>query len=330
VKITARDITILQVFGIIAIIALTVVTLFYPEVLGNEHSLQALEEKEASVTSLNGELRSTESIVQDAISNLERVQKDAESIKQDTERLRNGIQNTNFELHMPSILVSLEQKAKEYELELLIEYDGIKLAETASQSNPGEENRPDRDMPAEGMPEGGPPADTGAPTEGGAPTDDRAPIEGRPDAEREPERDGLGQGGPDTTLPPEEKKEPTTEKEPEASAKAPAEKASTEKAPETASGKEEPAPKTTGKDSSTPDAIDTTIALQNIPSIPGVSVTIIPVRVNGTYANVRSFIQYLDEVDFMEDNFVDLHSYGDKVSGIIVFNVFHAEGGGSY
>ena len=140
-KITTRDVTLIQILGIVLIVALTVATMFYPDVLGNEHSLRSIEEKETKILSLNDQLSSTESNVQNAVSNLGTVKKNAESIKKESDSMRSSIRNTEFGLHMPSILIALEQKAKEYNLEFLMDYDKLKTisAETPMDSagNPG-------------------------------------------------------------------------------------------------------------------------------------------------------------------------------------------------
>lgn len=303
-KITTRDATVLQVLGIIVIVALTVVTMFYPEVLGNEHSLKSIKEKEATITSLNGELKSTERNVQDSKSNLERVKSDAESIGQEADRLKIGIQNTNFKLHMPSILISLEQKANEYDLKLLMEYDKIETIDAAdSVPVDGEESSTDLGM-----------------------TEGEQPAESETEAEQAKDEEKLVQSSTDTSLPEEEKNDSESKKETEINnvvKSGEADAANVKKEDGTAVP-------VAATDGTNPEEVDMSAALKNIPSIPGISVTLIPVRVSGTYANVRSFIKYLDEVDFIEHNYVDLHSSGETVSGIIVFNVFHAEEGGSY
>ena len=292
-KITTRDVTLIQILGIVLIVALTVATMLYPDALGNEHSLRSIEEKEAKILSLNDELSNTERDYQNALSNLNLVKKNAESIKKESDSMRVSIRNTEFGLHMPSILIALEQKANEYNLEFLMDYDKLKTigAET----------------PADAI--GNPELDS---AEGATPED----------VTPETEAAKAAKAAAETSTPEEAMKASETKKDSEAVAVADSSDSTKESAIE--AGAE------ALTDVYKPEEVDISAAYENVSSIPGLSVTIIPVRVSGTYSDVRAFIQYIEDVDLISHNWVDLHSYGEDISGIIVFNVFHSEEGDSY
>ena len=63
----------------------------------------------------------------------------------------------------------------------------------------------------------------------------------------------------------------------------------------------------------------------SIPEIPGINVNTIPIQISGSYANVRNYIRYLDEVGMIEPSSVVLMSEGRKVSGSVMLNIFHGE-----
>lgn len=304
-KITTRDVTLIQILGIILIVAVTVATMLYPDALGNEHSLRSIEEKEAKILSLNDELSSTERDYQNALSNLNLVKKNAESIKKESDSMRISIRNTEFGLHMPSILIALEQKANEYNLEFLMDYDKLKTigAET----------------PTDAI--GNPELDA---AEGATPEDVTPETEAAKVAEENQEKETKQSEKPatKTSTPEAATKDSETKKDSEAVTVTDSSGSTTENAEK--SGEE------ALTDVYNPEEVDISAAYENVPSIPGLSVTIIPVRVSGTYADVRAFIQYLEDVDLISHNWVDLHSYGEDISGIIVFNVFHSEEGDSY
>lgn len=287
-KITARDITLIQIMGTILIAALTIATMLYPEALGNEHSLRSIEEKEAKILSLNDELSGAERSAQNATSSLDFVKKDAEAIKKESDSMRISIGNTNFGLHMPSILIALEQKANEYNLEFLMDYDKLKTIGAEASANSAE--NPDLNET------------------------------------KEPMQEDFMPGIEEPTTNPSEPEEAAKETE----SKIKSEEVDVAESSELDTKNSEDSGEESLNEVYNPEEVDISEAYQNVTPIPGLNVTIIPVRVSGTYSDVRAFIQYLEDVDLISHNWVDLYSYGENISGIIVFNVFHSEEGDSY
>lgn len=63
----------------------------------------------------------------------------------------------------------------------------------------------------------------------------------------------------------------------------------------------------------------------NMVSVDGLNVTAIPIYIEGTYYNVRSYIQYLDKIGMIEPSSVELNSEGKIIKGKVLLNVFHGE-----
>lgn len=57
--------------------------------------------------------------------------------------------------------------------------------------------------------------------------------------------------------------------------------------------------------------------------IVGLNMTIIPIKVEGEFVNVRKFIHFLDTINYIEPSEVVINSLGDKVIGDIALTVYH-------
>lgn len=242
-----------QIVAIIAIIVASVILLFVPQAIDNKYpyTYQNIQDKKDNVNSLNQALLSNEGTIQTSIQRLEEIEKEDEIIKEEVFKIRKGIKETDFELHIPSVLIALEQNAIKNNVEIVIGYNSMQ--ETAddggtSQPAPSNENEVSEDVTI---------------TE---------------EENTEATETGEEQEGEDKS---EQENKPT------------------------------PTPMPTPNSS--------------IPEIPGINVNTIPIQISGSYANVRNYIRYLDEVGMIEPSSVVLMSEGRKVSGSVMLNIFHGE-----
>ena len=242
-----------QIVAIIAIIVASVILLFVPQAIDNKYpyTYQNIQDKKDNVNSLNQALLSNEGTIQTSIQRLEEIEKEDEVIKEKAFKIRKGIKETDFELHIPSVLIALEQNAIKNNVEIVIGYNSMQ--ETADD---GETSQP-------------------APSNENEASEDVAIIEEETTGETET---GEEQEGEDKS---EQENKPT------------------------------PTPMPTPNSS--------------IPEIPGINVNTIPIQISGSYANVRNYIRYLDEVGMIEPSSVVLMSEGRKVSGSVMLNIFHGE-----
>lgn len=311
-KISARDATILKVVGIFAIIILTIVRLLYPDVLGNEHSIISIREKHQQVQELTRETQFTERELSESANRVTDLTEQLVPLRGKADTIREQIRGVDFSMDMASVLIFIEQHANKTNLDLVVEYDGIETFEGGRPARPEEGmpgERPDRVPNPEQRPDGEQPEEGQNPDEpvsNESDTDDEETPPKLPtsdeDTEEDIEDEELGQGS--GTESENETLDETPEGEAPVEMKKPFE-----------------------------DLLRESVRLssQDIPMIPGVSVTNIPVRINGTYAEIRAFLVELDEIDFLESSEIDLSSDGNSLSGIISLNVFHTDnGGGSY
>lgn len=242
-----------QILAIIAIIVASVILLFVPQAIDNKYpyTYQNIQDKNDDVNSLNQALLSNEGTIQTFIQRLEEIEKEDEVIKEEVFKIRKGIKETDFELHIPSVLIVLEQNAIKNNVEIAIDYNSMQ-----GTANGGEIRQP-------------------------------APLNENEVSE-------------DVTITEEE----TTG--------------------ETETGEEqEGADKSEQENKPTPKPMPTPSS--SIPEIPGINVNTIPIQISGSYANVRNYIRYLDEVGMIEPSSVILMSEGRKVSGSVMLNIFHGE-----
>ena len=274
-KLSTRDITMLKVFGIIAVVTLMVVTMFYPEYIRNPYSIKEIENKQEEVSNLNNTIMSNESIISNGSMNLEQLREDVSSLETEYKRMESGLVDTEFKLHIPSILVTLEQTAKNNELEIMIDYENINQY-GGSSDDMEEELHDEFDH-----------------------DDDSGLTEDYTEDDLTDSSEELGQGGD------------------ELSDEEPIDNESVEAEDEINSGLSE----------EHSEIIEEAIQ-RNIPYIEGVNVTTVKIQINGSYENIRNFIFAIDEIDFIENNVIDLLSYGESMSAVIVLNIFHTEDGG--
>ena len=230
-----------QIVAIIAITVASVILLFVPQAIDNKYpyTYQNIQDKNDDVNSLNQALLSNEGTIQTFIQRLEEIEKEDEVIKEEAFKIRKGIKETDFELHIPSVLIALEQNAIKNNVEIVIDYNSMQ-----GTANGGEIRQPTHEV-SEGV-----------------------------------------------TITEEETTGET----------------------ETEEDKSEQENKPTPKPMPTPNS-----------SIPGINVNTIPIQISGSYANVRNYIRYLDEVGMIEPSSVVLMSEGRKVSGSVMLNIFHGE-----
>lgn len=240
-----------QIVAIIAIIVTSVILLFVPQAIDNKYpyTYQNIQDKKDNVNSLNQALLSNEGIIQTSIQRLEEIEKEDEILKEEVFKIRKGIKETDFELHIPSVLIALEQNAIKNNVEIVIDYNSMQeTADDGGQPAPSNENEVSEDVTI-----------------------------------TEEETTGETETGE------EQEGEDKSEQE----------------------NKSTPAPMPTPNSS--------------IPEIPGINVNTIPIQISGSYANVRNYIRYLDEVGMIEPSSVVLMSEGRKVSGSVMLNIFHGE-----
>lgn len=68
-------------------------------------------------------------------------------------------------------------------------------------------------------------------------------------------------------------------------------------------------------------------AMENLIPNSNVSVTVIPIQIKGTYTAARDYLNFLDQVDFIEPAHIEITSSGKEVEVLVMLYVFHNKGG---
>lgn len=128
---------ILQFLAILAIIVASVTLLFLPNLIEDRYpySYSKVNEGKENVESLNRELSSNESMIENTIMQLEETEVKEEEVAEKEFNVRKGIIEEDFELHIPSILIRLEKKAIENDLDLVIDYNSMTTDEASGSSD---------------------------------------------------------------------------------------------------------------------------------------------------------------------------------------------------
>ena len=283
-----RSKQILQFLAILTIIIASVVLLFLPNLIQDRYpySYPRVNEGKENVESLNRELSSNESIIENTIINLEEIEVKEKEVAEKEFNVRKGIIEEDFELHIPSILIKLEQKAIENNLDLVIDYNSMTtsgasgyydyLTEEEYQGfDESERGNPNEHFDEDGL------------------SDEDNFSGGQVFAQETEEQDGISIT---ENVDENNNDDETTEQENSES---------------------------NDRQENPDDEFDR--HKYTIPAIEGINVTTIPLGISGSFYNVRNYIRFLDEVGMIEPSSVIITSEGRNVSASIVINIFHGE-----
>ena len=283
-----------QILAIIMIVILSVVILFMPNLIEQKYpwTYQNIQDKKNELISVSGTLSGNEREIQSLKQNLQDLEKREEEASEDVFQLKKGMKGSDFQIDIPSFLITLEQKAYEGEVDLLIGYNS--LVTTEGSNSPQEKPILDENgIPIEYSPEGGLDdyqSEQGTPQENGAP---EATTEGVEVNKSPNEGIEVNKSTPEGI----EVNKSTTETE----GSKDGENKEEDKGPEINNNVE-------------------------IPAIDSIDVTTIPIKVQGTFFKVRDYLKFLDEVGLIEPSSIMMTTDGLGVTAEITLNIFHGEG----
>jgi hypothetical protein len=68
---------------------------------------------------------------------------------------------------------------------------------------------------------------------------------------------------------------------------------------------------------------DKVLSGYSMPNITGINVMVIPTQLTGGYDNIKSYLTYIEKIDYMAPGYINLESTGEKVNGTVIFNVYY-------
>lgn len=304
---------------ILLVMILSVILFFYPNVISSvfkydyPYTYENLQEKKDTIERNNGEIMMNETTISSRARDLETTEERRETIYEQAREVKSGIRDEDFVMDMPSFLISMEQKAYKEKVTLIIDYASITTTASGGMSAPGSPGGPDDfDRPDRPDRPGGP-DDFDRP--GGR--DDFEDMEDRIEMEEE----DLGQGGPMNN--PDEDLDELRETEEQGVGDA-RRNATQRRNNERESDEQEPAPR--DEENSEEEGLGDIMQISGGEvTIQGLDVTTIPIKIEGTFSRVRSYLRYLDEIGMIEPSAIKMSSDGKKVEAGVILNVFHGE-----
>ena len=116
-----------QIVAIIVIVVLSSVILFIPNPIGQKYpwTYQNIQDKKKELISVSETLSGNEREIQHLKQNLQDLKKREKEAAEDVSQLKKGMKDADLQRDIPSFLITLEQKAYETGVDLLIGYNSL-------------------------------------------------------------------------------------------------------------------------------------------------------------------------------------------------------------
>lgn len=362
-KLSSKNKTLLQALGIVGVSALTFVTMAKPDLIGYKHSIVAIGTKGDQIEALNTELKSIDNNITERIDINESIQAELIPLKQQYDSTKIRLQNTDFKLDLPSIFITVEQIAKKNNLDVtfihndITKYVGGGPVELENEIEKEEEEELDEkemekiieevELYMETLPLSKRSHYAWVVNQGHSEKTAEYVLEEMnvdygenakrhvllliKDTEYEnqelyEELISFGYSNDEAKAALDDTNGFTSENIKEIKSLSEPVRANEESASQGIGlgiqGITNDFEKIGPEDEH---GINVDVVQNNVPNIEGITITTVPIILEGSYSHIRSFITDMEAVDFIEPNFIDIYSYGDIVSAKIVYNVFHIE-----
>jgi len=126
----SKNNSILQIIAIVVIISVSIIVFFFQDIIPEEidtskFSYDNIVNKKEEVDSLIDLTSSNESVIEDTIQRLQSTKERAREVEKEANLVRQGVNQDDFVLDIPSFLIDLEQNAYKNEVELKIDYNSM-------------------------------------------------------------------------------------------------------------------------------------------------------------------------------------------------------------
>lgn len=308
----------IYILSIVLVAALSITLFFFPDAVKYPYSYNNLQDKKESIGDGNIALTQDESNIKGLLQDIESAKASKKGVDKKAIKVKRSINEDDFNLEIPSFLVSIEQQAYKDKLKLDIEYHSIVTTMDSEQPGgnvadgdldkeiPGEERDEelDRDNPDEELDRDNPDKDLDRDN----PDKDLDRDNPDKDLDKDNTDKDIDKDNPDKDF---DRDNNDSE-----------DKDSEEDSPE--NKKDEDGNPIVAEDEEisrfTKEEIDSSVI-----KIPGLNVTSIPIYIEGSYHDVRNYIKYLDEIGMIEPSSIEMLSFEKIVEAKIVLNVFHGE-----
>ena len=146
-----------QIVAIIVIVVLSSVILFIPNPIGQKYpwTYQNIQDKKKELISVSETLSDKERKIQSLKQNLQDLKKREKDSAEDVSQLKKGMKDSDLQIDIPSFLITLEQKAYETGVDLLIGYNSLITTKGSSSTQDPtlDENSATAESSTEGTPQ---------------------------------------------------------------------------------------------------------------------------------------------------------------------------------
>jgi len=316
-KLTPRNKNAIQAFIGIILTAITVITMLYPGLFNYPYSYIAIKEKKESIEDLDTTITKNQNLIENLNNELANMKISAQRREIDAQNIRNGIDGKQLNLHIPSILIALEEGAKENNIDIIIHYDQLKKYEDINSVDIDFVEKKDNEAKINTVKENI--------DEDNIDKKEELPAESskKTNEELDEELDEkIDEKIPESNLNIEDDRPYIPEKKENKENKINIPSEGNEEI--TDNNKED-----ISEDSTNAISIDEVnpinIDENTKDEAKGIKVATIPITVNGDFIKMREFIRLLDKIDFIEPRHIRMVSSGTTVEGHVLLYIFYGE-----
>lgn len=279
--------------SVIALVLVGSIILFFsPSLVGYNKSFVDIADKKEQIATNNSKMKTNESNIESLKATLDQLADESLSKDELADEKENAIDGEKFDLDIPSFLITMEQEAVAKNVKLNIDYSSMKTLVDASGSMPSETEQTDNQSQGSQQPQN-------------SQTSSQAQDSSQTQQNQDPNQASTNVTQSDNTNSKNEQTQSTNEQ--------------TQNSQDTAAKPGDTNSKTVTSVTTNSNEEGTVI------SIPGMSTTSIPIKIEGTYANTRAYIKFLDKIGLIVPTKVELNSKGKKVVTNVTLNIIHGE-----
>lgn len=124
-KLSPREKNSIFAFLTVVIVLLTITIMLFPEFIDYQNSISNLSDKSDSIEAVANKLDQNEGTIKSLKQDIEMKHQEAEKVKEDADLLKSRVNTRSFELHVPSLLVTLEETARKKDINITVEYSQL-------------------------------------------------------------------------------------------------------------------------------------------------------------------------------------------------------------
>lgn len=271
--------------AIVVVIVSSTILFFFPSIVGYDKSYVSIGEKKEQFEENNNKMTANEAKIEKLKQDMETSYDTAKKKDEYADLLESKVNEDDFVLNKPALLITMDQEAKKNNVDLHVEYSKIVSSDSTGSPNVEsdlEENKQNSDT------------------------------------------SGNNKTTPDTNVTVEENNQQqntnvTVEKDNQQQNTEQRENGTDTTTQNQDDTQDVDSPKNKGTSFTDEEISKGTVVIE------GMQTTVVPIQIKGTYADISNYIEFLDTVGLIKPSSVYLESKGNKLQGKVILNVIHGE-----